>query len=96
MEGEIKMTVMTDRIKTKEFLIKWIGNTLCENNIPPYYASAKLEEVFGIKIHTHISNFIEFAKDNNLDDIDISTTLAHDVSGALNNDKLIIPRVGGY
>ena len=84
------------RKETTEILKKYIGDMLEKYEINIAHAVFSLEYTFGAKIHSNIQNFIEFAKENNINDDDIAITLAHDVGGALRNDTLMLPRVSGY
>ena len=85
-----------NQIATSKTLITYLGDILKEREIDPFSSSLKLEEVFGKEIHLQIDGFINFAKENDLRDTDIRTTLAHDLIGAFGNDTMMLPRVSGY
>jgi hypothetical protein len=40
--------------------------------------------------------YITWAKQNNIDDIDIRATLMHDIGGLMRKDEHFLPRVSGY
>jgi len=82
---------------TANILQEYLSEELTKINVIPEYASYLLEFVFGAEIHTQIDGFVEFSKkDESIDRMAIKSTLAHDVQGALNNDKLMHPRVSEY
>jgi len=82
---------------TANILKQYLADELKKWDVIPEYASYLLEFVFGSKIHEQMDGFIQFAKDDKtIDEMDIKITLAHDLGGALRNDKLMIPRVSGY
>jgi hypothetical protein len=82
--------------KTIQIIEKHIGDMLTANDINIAHAAMCLEFTFGKEIHTHIENFIAFAEKNGIDEGEIAMTLAHDVGGALRNDKLMLPRVSSF
>lgn len=82
--------------KTIQIIEKYIGDVLTANDINIGRAAICLELTFGKKIHTHIENFIAFANQNEIDEGEIAITLAHDVGGALRNDKWMLPRVSSF
>ena len=55
-----------------------------------------LEFTFGEKIHKQIHGFINFAKNEKIEQHDIRFTLVHDLRGALRKDNLMMPRVSDY
>ena len=82
---------------TTTILTQYLGKELRSNELDAEYVSFLLEYVFGEGIHANIDGFIEFAKtDDDIFEGNIKGTLAHDVRGALSNDKLMIPRVSEY
>ncbi len=87
---------------TSNILTKYINDILELHKLHSGYASYMLEFIFGEEIHTNISGFINFmeSKENNDNPSttkhNIRTTLIHDLAGALNGDKLMLPRVSEY
>lgn len=84
--------------KTAEYLVEYLGEVLVSNEIDPLFASYAMEHTFGEGIHKAIDGFIKFASepDNDIDADGIRFTLAHDMVGGLNQDKLMMPRVSEY
>lgn len=68
------------------------------NKFDALQCASQLEEVFGPEIHAQIDGFINFALENKdkINKDEILMTLAHDLRGAFQNDKLMLPRVSGY
>tara|TARA_R110001592_G_scaffold192794_2_gene439662 strand:+ start:66 stop:353 length:288 start_codon:yes stop_codon:yes gene_type:complete len=81
---------------TTEILKKYVDIILEKNQLDAKFVSYKLEHVFGKEIHKKIYGFVNFmiTEKENIEDIRI--TLIHDIAGALNNDKLMLPRVDDY
>lgn len=46
--------------------------------------------------HENFINFIKFAKENDIDDMDIQITLMHDIGGLMRGEEMFTPRVAGY
>ena len=85
------------RIKiTKQHLENYLGDELKRCNQDIFLSVCMLEHTFGYNIFRQIDGFINFAKENNLSEFQIKTTLLHDVGGALNSDTLMLPRVSDY
>ena len=88
---------ITNAKNTANILKQYLTDELKIWGVIPEYTSYLLEYVFGNEIHNQMDGFIQFAKDDkSIDEMDIKITLAHDVGGALRNDKLMLPRVSGY
>jgi hypothetical protein len=81
---------------TANHLTNFIGDTLKSNELDANYCAYSLEFVFGEKIHKQIDGFINFAKNENIEQQEIQFTLIHDLGGALRKDKLMLPRVSEY
>ena len=81
---------------TAKHLSNYIGDILEQNELDAKFCAYMLEFVFGEKIHKNIDGFINFAKDENIEQHQIKVALAHDLGGALNRDKLMLPRVSEY
>ena len=81
---------------TAQHLSAYIPDVLESYELDPAYCAYSLEFTFGKDIHKKIDGFIRFAKDYGLEDHDIKATLCHDISGGLNNDKMMLPRVSEY
>jgi hypothetical protein len=83
---------------TAVHLEKYIGTILKENNLVAKFCAYVMEATFGSKIHDQVHGFITFAQDpeNGLTEHDIQATLCHDLSGGLNRDKMMLPRVSEY
>ena len=66
--------------------------------IEPLQLADKLEQIFGKKIHDCIDGFLNYA-DKNPKKIStgmLVATLVHDINGALQDDKLMLPRTTAY
>ena len=46
--------------------------------------------------HDDWIGFMKFAKENELDDMDIRGTLMHDIGGLIRKDDCFLPRISGY
>ena len=96
LDGIFKNNLVMETAKTLKI---YLGDILDEKDINPINASRHLESVFGKDIHYQINGLIQFANDKKyggIDKNDIKITLAHDLGGALREDKLMLPRVTGY
>lgn len=92
---------MANAKTTTEHLKKYIGEILDDSNVDAKFAAYCLEKTFGEDIHKKIDGFISYVLEfpnrfNNEVDMAIATTLCHDVSGGINHDKLMMPRVSDY
>jgi hypothetical protein len=81
---------------TANHLTNYIGDILKSNELDAKFCAYMLEFIFGEKIHKQIDGFINFAKDENIEQHEIQFALAHDLGGALRSDKLMLPRVSEY
>tara|TARA_Y100001972_G_C7663179_1_gene334744 strand:- start:4409 stop:4717 length:309 start_codon:yes stop_codon:yes gene_type:complete len=89
---------------TSKILDKYLGDILKKNDLDSKYVSFLMEYIFKEDIHNKIAGFINFMNDEikmnpdqkNITLLDIKTTLIHDVMGACNHDKKMIPRVDAY
>jgi hypothetical protein len=81
---------------TAKILKKFIGDILNDNDLDSILCANMLEITFGEEIHKQIDGFIIFCEQEGVDDFEIKHTLLHDLGGALNNDKLMLPRVTMY
>ena len=81
---------------TADILETYINDILKGNDLDSKLCSKKLEFTFGKKIHQMIDGFIRFAEQNDVELHDIKATLVHDLSGGLNHDKMMLPRVSEY
>jgi hypothetical protein len=83
---------------TATHLSKFIGDILKSNKLDAKYCAYMLEFVFGKKIHKQVDGFITFAENpkNKVEDYEIAATLVHDLSGALQREEFMIPRVSEY
>ena len=94
----------TDRVRNyrnpfhivRDHLETNIGDELKKCNATSNKCVVMLEYTFGAKVFDQIDGFIKYAKEHNFSDFQIKTTLLHDVGGALNRDKLMLPRVSEY
>lgn len=83
---------------TATHLLEYIPQQLADNGLDAKYVAYMMERTFGKEVHTNIDGFINFAKDdaNGLTTDDIVGTLCHDVSGGVNRDTMMLPRVSDY
>tara|TARA_R100000988_G_C3833748_1_gene87435 strand:+ start:121 stop:429 length:309 start_codon:yes stop_codon:yes gene_type:complete len=89
---------------TSEHLNNHIHDQLTKNGLDALYLAYKMEFTFGEDIHSKVAGFVKFMNQEIKDNPKskdtfihaIKATLLHDVGGALNNDKLMIPRVDAY
>lgn len=93
--GEQKSN-LADAKRTAKHLSENIGAALSFRKLDPLYCAYALEFTFGEEIHNQINGFIKFCKENNTHSTKIESTLCHDLGGALNHDKLMLPRVSCY
>jgi hypothetical protein len=82
--------------KTANHLTNYIGDILTSNELDAKFCAYMLEFTFGEKIHKQIDGFINFAKDEKIEQHEIRFALAHDLGGALRKDSLMMPRVSDY
>lgn len=66
--------------------------------IEPLQLVDKLEQIFGKNIHDCIDGFINYAEKNpmKISPGALVATLVHDINGALQEDKLLLPRTTAY
>lgn len=81
---------------TSIILEKYIDEVLKNNELDSKYVAYNLEFTFGQLIHRDIYGFVNYMVSENENPEDIAITLVHDVTGALNHDTLMIPRVSSY
>jgi hypothetical protein len=96
MKNKKMETMKSNPRTTQDYLIQYVGATLESNEIDPLFASYCFEYTFGEDIHSKISNYIEWANNNEIPQVIIQTNLLHDLRGALAQDKLMLPRVSSY
>ena len=82
----------------REHLEQWISEELKENEISMDDALRALHRTFGEDIYYQIDGFIQFIETNPdmVSDEEIKVTLLHDITGAMREDKLMLPRVSDY
>ena len=90
-----------DATTTAKWLENYIGDIMKERGLVPKFASYCMENQFGEKIHAQVDGFCKYAQglneyDDTIEDMDIQVTLCHDLGGALNQDKMMLPRVSEY
>ena len=86
---------------TANWLEEYIGDILSKFQIDATFGAFAMEYQFGSEIHADIDGFCKFAQGNNstnkvIKRDTIRETLTHDLFGALNKDKGLLPRVDGY
>lgn len=108
MNEAIKIKKSKDSINAKttaKWLVKYLSTQLTQHKLDADYCAYSMEHTFGEGIHAMVDGFCRQAESGKLD-IDetskddrinfIGITLAHDMCGGLQNDKLMLPRVTGY
>ena len=89
---------LTKVLTTANTLEKYMGRVLIDKKLCAGECAYLMEETFGEEIHDMIAGFMIFANciTTDLEPNDIRICLAHDLGGALNRDKFMLPRCSQY
>ena len=89
---------LTKVLTTATTLEKYLGRVLKDRKLCAGECAYFMEETFGEEIHDMIAGFVRFANciTTDLEPNDIRICLAHDLGGALNRDKFMLPRCSQY
>lgn len=82
--------------KVQGIIKNYLGETYRDMGCPHVDSECEYN-AFVLREHLDdVLGFIEFAKKNDIDDVDIRITLAHDIGGLKREEDMFLPRVSGY
>ena len=89
---------LTKALQTALTLEKYLGRVLKDKKLDAGVCSYFMEDTFGHEIHDMVAGLIRYVEclSTDLDSNDIRVCLAHDLGGALNRDKFMLPRCSSY
>ena len=89
---------LTKALQTAITLEKYMGRVLKDKKLDAGMCAYFMEETFGEEIHDMVAGLIRYVEciTTDLDSNDIRVCLAHDLGGALNRDKFMLPRCSSY
>jgi hypothetical protein len=89
---------LTKALQTALTLEKYMGRVLKDKKLDAGMCAYFMEETFGEEIHNMVAGLVRYVEcvSTDLDTNDIRVCLAHDLGGALNRDKFMLPRCSSY